>query len=271
MPVGGTFVLEISFDEPVTGLGYDDFLITNGHIEAGSLVEVNPSLYRLQIIPEATGYVIIDMDENAVRDEDMNGNTPAETLVVEADLDSPRVVLFTNVAEPVRGTFTIYVTFGEPVEGLHEGDLRVNNGFVSGGSLDTDNNLIFSVDIIPAGCGDIVVHLPADAANDEDGYGNLASKPLRVEAELPEALEEESGNKQFRCYPNPTNGNFYIEVPENTLGTWLIIYNSAGSEVYRSRIENTTNHLCPEHLDKGIYFIQIGNEDTFISQKLLLQ
>lgn len=263
-PVNEPFQVHVNFSEPVNDLSTEDFVVTNASVEFGSLVQHSPTSYEITIIPDRTGYIVLDLPENVVFDGDGHGNLSSESLTIEADLDSPRVVLYTNDTEPVHGVFTLHITFGEVVEGLQESDLRITNGFIGAGTLETTDNMIYTLDIIPAASGEILITMPAEAAFDEDGNGNLASAPLTVLAELPTEAGEFMAEDHFLCYPNPSEGSFNLQVQESLVGSELLIFDTAGTRVFGSRIESPLTEIHAGELSPGTYMVKvIFGENTY--------
>ncbi|MBN1950704.1 MAG: T9SS type A sorting domain-containing protein [Bacteroidales bacterium] len=270
-PVSSAFDITIEFSENVSQLGYEDIVLTNANIEAGSLIKVSPSVYQARIVPEGTGYVLIDIPAGVIEDADLNKNFAAETLIIEADYDSPHVVLYTNETEPVDGSFEIFISFGEPVEGFQESDLRITNGFITAGSLATNDNQIYSVMIIPASSGEVIIHIPEDAALDEEGFGNLASEPLTVMATLgTDALETASAGL-LKAFPNPTAGTFQLDIPEAILKGELIIFDARGMEVLREKSLQRTMDFNLSGLSTGLYLIRVQASGQIWQQKLILE
>ena len=91
------------------------------------------------------------------------------------DLSSPVASLSSASGATVSGTFSMSVSFSESVTGLTAGDFVVVNGTAAGVN---GSGTGWTVDIIPAGNGDVTVTLPADTVVDIDGHGNIASGTL---------------------------------------------------------------------------------------------
>jgi hypothetical protein len=73
-------------------------------------------------------------------------------------------------------------------------------------------------------------------------------------------------------YPNPTTGILTIELKNETTGLLKIeIYNLLGEKVYNKLV--TQNSININHLDNGVYFIQLKdkNDKHLATQKLILQ
>ncbi len=272
MPVMGEFVVTVTFNESVHGLEESDFLITNGTLNPGSLTALgeNDSLFTIAVTPIATGDVLIDLPVSVVLDDDSNENFPAETLVVQADFDSPRTELSTGATEPVTGIFTIIIEFSEEVHDFLEHEVDITNGYPGAGTLHTEDGITFTLDIIPQSTGDVVIEVPAGVAQDIDGFSNLASDPLVVAAVLPDALTGEM-NEGIFCYPNPGQGRFNIEVTQEYVGGIIEIYNNTGNLVYESNIKDRLTHLDLAGLPKGIYQIRLIRDTNRTGSKLVIE
>ena len=70
----------------------------------------------------------------------------------------------------------------------------------------------------------------------------------------------------FKIYPNPSNGNFNIEVDEILVGSKGTIYNILGQKVKDFDLKATTNQF----LNKGIYLLKIENEGSKVTKKLIV-
>lgn len=73
--------------------------------------------------------------------------------------------------------------------------------------------------------------------------------------------------KEFKIYPNPSNGNFSIEVDENLIDSKATIYNLLGQKVKSFTLKSTNTS---QNLNKGIYFLKIENEESKITKKLII-
>lgn len=79
-------------------------------------------------------------------------------------------------------------------------------------------------------------------------------------------------NTSFNIYPNPTNDLLYVETPSDK-NFQINIYTTQGTliqSVQRANASRTT--LSVSSLPKGMYFIQIKNDNqTFTTQKIIIQ
>jgi hypothetical protein len=79
-------------------------------------------------------------------------------------------------------------------------------------------------------------------------------------------------NVQFNIYPNPTNDILYAETPFDK-NFEINVYTTQGTLVQRiPRANASRTSLSLANLPKGMYFIQIKNDNqTFTTQKIIVQ
>ena len=263
-PVEGPFTVELNFSEAVSGLAESDFVLTNCEIDPGSLVNNEDIHFSFTAVPMATGPVMIELPAGVVGDGDGHANIAAEALILQADFDSPRVMLSTDAAVPVTGIFTIDIEFSENVTGLAEYEIEVENGFIGAASLRSSGAAHYQADIIPAATGDVTIIIPADVARDEDEFGNLASEPLTLSAEIPSGTITARNTGMINCYPNPGKGIISLRVHENLIGNRIEILNYSGVKVYNSVVRDSYSELDLGGFPPGIYLVRItDNSDNF--------
>ncbi len=163
--VTSSFTVDISFDEPVTGLELDDFVVDNGSISNLSGSGAN---YTILVLPNAEGNISICLPERVVIDLDGDGlwNRASETLVTAYQiLEAPTVTLHGNLASATPG-YSLFITCSEEVTGLDASDFVLANGVISG--IET-NGRFYSATITATSPGSVSVMLPAGVATDIDG------------------------------------------------------------------------------------------------------
>jgi hypothetical protein len=81
---------------------------------------------------------------------------------------------------------------------------------------------------------------------------------------LPENNDDFSSVKVF---PNPSNGNFTIQMDRNLIGSKVSIYSMLGKKIREFRIETTNLN---QNMNKGMYLIEIQKENQKLVKKLII-
>ena len=75
---------------------------------------------------------------------------------------------------------------------------------------------------------------------------------------------------QFNLYPNPTDGVFVIELEENSKYDVTVI-DILGKTVYTSSINNMNTTIDLSGLDKGVYTVELKDENSRYTEKLIVE
>lgn len=179
--VGTTaFTVTATFAEDVTGFDdpASDVTISNGTITG---ITGGPDVYTITVEPDGTGTVSVSAPADAA--EDLAGNLSEASNTVDialADTIPPVPTLSNAPSEYIDTTpFTLQVEFDEDVTGFDDlaNDLTIANGTVT--SI-TGGPAIYTVEITPAGDGDITVSVPAAAAQDAALNDSAASTEVTI-------------------------------------------------------------------------------------------
>jgi ELWxxDGT repeat protein len=81
------------------------------------------------------------------------------------------------------------------------------------------------------------------------------------------SLKIEINSAQVSLYPNPSKGNFNIEIDEALIGSKATVYNLLGQKIKDFKL-NTT--ITNQTLNKGIYFLEIEKEGVKTTKKLIV-
>ena len=81
------------------------------------------------------------------------------------------------------------------------------------------------------------------------------------------ALAKNQMKNDFKIYPNPTNGNFNIEVDENLIGSKVVVYNLLGQKIKDFKLNATTTN---QTVNKGIYLLEIEKDGNKTTKKLIV-
>lgn len=190
--VSGTFAVNLSFSESVSGLVAADFVVVNGTV---SNVTGSGADWSFDVNPTINGDVQVSLPADSVLDVDSHGNVVSNTILttcVAPGSEQPVPTLSTSETD-VTGDYTVQIEFSEPVVGLTSADFDVSGGTAS--NL-TGSGSSYSMVVSPNFGGDIRVSLPRNSVTDTDGddLHNVASNELVngyfvvVSVSSPEAL-----------------------------------------------------------------------------------
>lgn len=129
-----------------------------------------------------------------------------------------------------------------------------------------------------SGAGDASVQYLLDK---DDAFGNggatwytISDIPmLRMNFDPATAWTPSSVNNvesSFNIYPNPTKGDLVIELDE-ALDAELTINNVLGQVVYTEQVNSSVISLDLSSYEKGVYTIELKNENTTITEKVVVE
>ncbi len=77
------------------------------------------------------------------------------------------------------------------------------------------------------------------------------------------------GDKAITMYPNPAVNNVWLNnlIP----GSTITVYNLLGEALMREQVGSSSTHLNVNHLDKGVYMVQIKNGQLRNTQRLIIE
>ncbi|WP_417493245.1 Ig-like domain-containing protein [Maricaulis sp.] len=176
-PVAGAFVVDVVFNETVTGFDTGDFVAGDFTVDS---VAGSGTTYTATLTPTNTGTLSIKVAAATVIDADTNANTESNTLSVEADITDPTVVIATSASSPVAAAFTATFTFSKPVTGFTVDDLVLTNATASGFS---GSGAEYSATIQASASGTVKVDVPGASAQDTGARDNVAATTLTVQAD----------------------------------------------------------------------------------------
>jgi hypothetical protein len=107
-------------------------------------------------------------------------------------------------------------------------------------------------------------------------WGNIFAQPMiRMNLVLPTKIGENSSSiHQFNISPNPTNGQFKLDIIADQGNYVLSVANVLGQEVYTENVSITntfTKNFDLTSFDKGVYFITLNNGSTRKVEKVIVK
>ncbi|WP_417732209.1 Ig-like domain-containing protein [Rosistilla oblonga] len=170
------FTLTADFGESVSGFELTDVIASNATLS--DLQSVGAGIYRMTATA-GEGPVSFNLPAASVTDGAGNANLAAAPLSLTVDTLGMTPVLSSSVASPSNvASFVVAIDFTEAATGLALADITVLNGTASNLTPIDAATGKYNVTITPAADGNVTVLLPANAATDAAGNGNLAGVPL---------------------------------------------------------------------------------------------
>lgn len=79
----------------------------------------------------------------------------------------------------------------------------------------------------------------------------------------------QNNNSSFIVYPNPTQNNVTVTLPDNFTSANLTLFNSLGQRVLQKIISQSQDSVFLEELSAGVYFYRIENQSLSKSGKII--
>ncbi len=173
--VNGTFAVIATFSEATANFTGTDVVIENGTL---SNFSGSGTTYTFDITPASDGTVTVDVANAIATDAAGNNNAGATQFSRTFDGTAPTVVLSSDAATSVNGTFAVTATFSEATADFMDTDIVVGNGTLSNFS---GSGTTYTFDVIPTANGTVTVEVSAGMATDAAGNGNLVAAQLSRE------------------------------------------------------------------------------------------
>jgi hypothetical protein len=228
---------------------------------------VTATSYMWMISPAEAGTITGDAMEGEVDwDADFSGmamitvkgvsdcGEGEESMAMEVTVNALPDVSLDNYPTVYEDTAPFELTGGSPAGGTYSGPGVVDGMFYPADAEMGTHTITYTVE--------------------ENGCENYAEATIVVEEAS--AINEYVNGLSLQIFPNPNNGEFMIQL--NALQTSKInlkVMNNLGVEVYSENDIDVTNtldkNLNLSHLAKGVYFINIYNEETSILKKMIIR
>lgn len=187
----GTLTWQIDFSQAISGLKLEDFDISStGGVTASNAtltpVGAEPAAsWRYSLDPIGTaGTVRVDLQANPDHATISNRPVTGATLTIDRTAPTTTIAPVNGQSNPTRTQpIEFDVAFSEPVTGLVAADVELAGTSAPGAHVAalTGSGSSYRVTVDGAGAdGTVVVRLPAGAALDAAGNGNLASSTAQV-------------------------------------------------------------------------------------------
>lgn len=157
--------------------------------------------------------------------------------------------------------------------------------YASGGAASTNTVISYSTDqgvTWNSWGGSGIQYLTVDFVSNADGWAGSFSSQVIIGTEgiykfsgLPLGVENNATIPlAVKLQPNPSNGIITINMPPAKEGAVITVYDMLGKQVYSQNLKTTgfeAHTLNLQHLDKGIYSINIAKGNEMSTQKIIIE
>ena len=171
-PVSIAYIVDVVFDEDVSGLDAADFTVIGGTASDVLPATGSASVYTVTITPSVEGFVDVTLPASSTLDSDDNlPNLASNTLSIQFSPPSIPTPILSNPAtgSVVSGSYSIDISFSEEVTDLDASDFVVTNGTASNLTPAAGPAESYTLDITPTATGLVSVFLPSGSVMDVDG------------------------------------------------------------------------------------------------------
>ena len=103
-----------------------------------------------------------------------------------------------------------------------------------------------------------------------DHLKNRASVLMEINTRLDSPIRDEKINKNFKVFPNPTNGKITVEFESLDEDQEVSVYNLLGQKIATSITSNRIAQFDLYNEESGMYFIKIENNSKLEIKKFML-
>lgn len=205
---------------------------------------------KINITPGNDLYFIKPATSSSFKSEVQHLEIPTRPIVMSVEPDTTS-----------KNPFQVGIVFPSDVTGFTSGDLIVENG----ASVNLTNN--YFANISPASEGVVTVKVPANCVEG----GNFKSNTFSVVFVTDYVGLTEILKKSISIFPNPSDGTFYIKLPNIDLkSTSIEIFDITGQLV--NKIESVNDYITEvSGFSKGLYTVRIISSGSTVIKKMVVQ
>ena len=229
--------------------------ITEATYVAGATIMLDSYMYSSPLTT-AGGELVVAIRSDAFTLDSNEDGEPDEAFDVTNTIAESDFYLVTDT-DVDNGFITVPLT--SPAY-LDEGNYYISVEMYSNG----DETPIYILDdeTIPQPSTMSIIYIPGD-----DWYTNGTAAAIRMITGESVSLEEASSN--LNIYPNPSNGIINIELDKQ--GDYSIRVNDIVGKLIAEKEINSNSTLDLQHLDTGIYFVNVYNDDVSKVVKVIIE
>ncbi len=187
-----TLTWRVSFSEDVQNVDAADFGVTGTSATVSNVSAISGGQYDVTVsggdlaglvntvvsLGFTGGQNIQDASGNALTNTTPTQINQTYTVNNVVDTTPPTVGLTASVNSPTNAPFTVTATFSEDVSGFDGSDLQITNGAAS--NLQMTSASVYTATVTPAADGDVIINVPAGAAQDGASNASLAATPVTI-------------------------------------------------------------------------------------------
>lgn len=178
--------------------------------------------------------------------------------------------LFPGGDEGLRDTISKYYFYPEEaIEDGPEGRVYVNFVIEKDGSINYIRIARGVHPILDSAAIKIVESLPVWTPGYQDGEAKRVSYTIPVNFVLPVVSASSFANTGFEIYPNPSKDFVYISVPTFKSFNYSVI-DVNGKVIKTGKSAQALTKIAISNLKKGIYFVQIRNNEVVLSKSFIV-
>lgn len=227
---------------PSINLGPDSAFCDQTTLDAG----INTVSYLWNTTDTTQTIVVTSSGEYSVQIESVEGCFNSDT--VDITIHTSPAVSFALPSDSVCINYSPFVlNTGTPAGGIYSGT------GVSAGNFDPG-----------IGTGNYSItysYTDLNGCSNSDNDNIIVSGCLGLEGEY---------NVQLKVYPNPNNGNFYVETSLTGPNGYLQVFDMLGKIIYVSPLISNLQQVQLT-VEKGTYFLQLVTDKGLTKQKLIIQ
>jgi hypothetical protein len=81
-----------------------------------------------------------------------------------------------------------------------------------------------------------------------------------------------TGVEEVRVYPNPNNGNFFIEIPNAEETAYVKVLDIQGRAVLEKESAGSSQvQIHMQQVSAGVYFVEVKNGETLYRTKIVVE
>jgi hypothetical protein len=85
------------------------------------------------------------------------------------------------------------------------------------------------------------------------------------------AAPADNSNGSLNCYPNPSNGKFYITIPSDSQNARVTIKDMNGKKILETPLDATQTEIELRDTPVGVYILIVESDGETVRDKIIIQ